>query len=255
MENEKNSNAIATLFVVMAIGVPIASISVSLLTLGYVDSRIDALEWRIEELESQKNPGEDISENVSKIFGTVALSDTDYSEEVYISVEDEQPILNCDEPVPLCDTNTYRCMDYRTLTNHASEQWKLQMECYSDSVTGIRVYQRGKTRYYCAALGSAYGQEIGDAFHITLENGYSFNVVYGDFKNPLGSTDMFYGHPDVNYDGETAIGLVEFIFDKDIAPKSVLNAGTMSALSQFGGLFGDGGNITSIKYLGKVWNV
>lgn len=254
MENEKNSNAIATLFVAMAIGVPIASISVSLLTLGYVDSRIDALERRVEELEAQKNPGGDISENVSKIFGTVALSDTDYNEEVYISVEDEQPMLNCDEPVPLCDTNTYRCMDYRTLTNHASEQWKLQMECYSDAITGIRVYTNGHARYYCAALGSAYGQNIGDAFNITLENGYSFNVVYGDFKNPLGSTDMFYGHPDVNYDGETAIGLVEFIFDKDVAPKSVINAGTMSALSQFGGLFGDGGNITSIKYLGKVWN-
>jgi len=254
LENEKNSNAIATLFVAMAIGVPIASISVSLLTLGYVDSRIDALERRIEELENQKNPGGDISENVSKIFGTVALSDTDYSEEVYISVEDEQPMLNCDEPVPLCDTNTYRCMDYRTLTNHESEQWKLQMECYSDAITGIRVYTHGHAKYYCVALGSAYGQNIGDAFNITLENGYSFNVVYGDFKNPLGSTDMFYGHPDVNYDGETAIGLVEFIFDKDVAPKSVINAGTMSALSQFGGLFGDGGNITSIKYLGKVWN-
>ena len=218
------------------------------------NARVEALEQTVAELEAQKNPGGDISENVSKIFGTVALSDTDYSEEVYISVEDEQPMLNCDEPVPLCDTNTYRCMDYRTLTNHASEQWKLQMECYSDAITGIRVYTNGHAKYYCAALGSAYGQNIGDAFNITLENGYSFNVVYGDFKNPLGSTDMFYGHPDVNYDGETAIGLVEFIFDKDVAPKSVINAGTMSALSQFGGLFGDGGNITSIKYLGKVWN-
>lgn len=254
MENEKNSNAIATLFVSTTLILSVSSMAISLSAYYIFNARVEALEQTVAELEAQKNPGGDILENVSKIFGTVALSDTDYSEEVYISVEDEQPMLNCDEPVPLCDTNTYRCMDYRTLTNHASEQWKLQMECYSDAITGIRVYTNGHARYYCAALGSAYGQNIGDAFNITLENGYSFNVVYGDFKNPLGSTDMFYGHPDVNYDGETAIGLVEFIFDKDVAPKSVINAGTMSALSQFGGLFGDGGNITSIKYLGKVWN-
>ena len=254
MENEKNSNAIATLFVSTTLILSISSMAISLSAYYIFNARVEALEQTVAELENQKNPGGDISENVSKIFGTVALSDTDYSEEVYISAEDEQPMLNCDEPVPLCDTNTYRCMDYRTLTNHASEQWKLQMECYSDAITGIRVYTNGHARYYCAALGSAYGQNIGDAFNITLENGYSFNVVYGDFKNPLGSTDMFYGHPDVNYDGETAIGLVEFIFDKDVAPRSVINAGTMSALSQFGGLFGDGGNITSIKYLGKVWN-
>ena len=254
MENEKNSNAIATLFVSTTLILSISSMAISLSAYYIFNARVEALEQTVAELEAQKNPGVDISENVSKIFGTVALSDTDYSEEVYISVEDEQPMLNCDEPVPLCDTNTYRCMDYRTLTNHASEQWKLQMECYSDAITGIRVYTNGHARYYCAALGSAYGQNIGDAFNITLENGYSFNVVYGDFKNPLGSTDIFYGHPDVNYDGETAIGLVEFIYDKDIAPKSVINAGTMSALSQFGGLFGDGGNITSIKYIGKVWN-
>lgn len=256
MENEK-LNPIAVLFLTTTFVMSGAATVISIASNVCMEAQIKELETKVAELESQKNPGEDISKNVFRITGTIPMSETDYTEEIYIPVlvEDEQPVLTCDEPVPLCDTNTYRCMDYRTLTNHASEQWKLQMECYSDSVTGIRVYQRGKIRYYCAALGSAYGQNIGDAFRITLENGYSFNVVYGDFKNPLGSTEMFYGHPDVNYDGEIAIGLVEFIFDKDVAPSSVLNAGTMSALSQFGGLFGDGGNITSIKYLGKVWNV
>lgn len=158
------------------------------------------------------------------------------------------------EDLPTCDTNTFRCMDYRTLTNHASDQWKLQEECYTDKTTGIRYYIHEGSKYYCAALGSAYTETIGDAFSITLNNGYSFNVVNGDFKVPLG-TPNFYGHPDRNYDGEYCINIVEFIFDKNVAPKSVINAGTMSVLDNFGGLYGNGGNIVSIERVGKVWNV
>lgn len=185
-----------------------------------------------------------------------AIDETDISLDKVATVEydDEAPVLSNTEMVPTCSTNTFRCMDYRTLTNHASEQWKLQMECYSDAVTGIRVYQKNGIRYFCAALGSAYGQNIGDAFNFTLENGTSFNVIYADFKNPLGSTDMFFGHPDTNYDGELGIGLLEFVYDKDIAPQKVIQAGTMTALDIFGGLRGDGGNIAKIVYLGKVWN-
>lgn len=150
------------------------------------------------------------------------------------------------------DTNTYRCMDYRTLTNHRSDQWKLQLECYSDPETGIRCYIYDGVEYYCVALGSAYTETIGDTFKITLQNGYSFNVINGDFKVPLGTPD-FYGFKDINYDGEICIGVVEFIFDKYVAPKKVLQTGTMSAVEKFGGLFGNDGNIVDICYTGRVW--
>lgn len=256
MENnsEVRMNPIAALFIATGIIFNITAVSVSIGNAVWVHDQVTSIreEWEATKADLENSRGE-IFEKTSLISGTIYMSDADYTEEIVVCFEDEQPVLSTYESVPLCSTNTFRCMDYRTITNHASDQWKLQMECYSDPETGIRVYQKGKVRYFCAAMGSAYGQNLGDAFCITLNNGYSFNIVYGDFKNPLGSTEMFYGHPDKNYDEEIGIGLVEFIFDKDVAPSCVLQAGTMSALDQFGGLYGDGGNIASIMYMGEVW--
>lgn len=256
MENnsETRMNPIATLFLTASFIFNTSAVCISVANAVWVHDQVSSVksDWETTKAELEKSRSE-FFEKTSLISGSVEMNEEDYTEEVVICFDDEQPVLSSYETVPLCSTNTYRCMDYRTLTNHNSEQWKLQMECYSDPETGIRVYEKGNVRYFCAAMGSAYGQNIGDAFNITLENGYSFNIVYGDFKNPLGSTEMFYGHPDKNYDEEIGIGLVEFIFDKDVAPVCVLQYGTMSALDQFGGIYGDGGNIVSIKYLGKVW--
>ena len=202
---------------------------------GFYENRIKELELKVKELEAAN-------------YTTIVEADI-------LDIEDDTDPLSvyCSKDVITeYDTNTYRCMDYRTLTNHRSDQWLLQLECYSDPETGIRCYICDDEVYYCAALGSAYTETIGDSFRITLQNGYSFNVINGDFKVPLGTPD-FYGFQDRNYDGEITISIVEFIFDQDVAPKKVLQTGTMSALEQFGGLFGDGGNITDIYYTGRVW--
>lgn len=150
-------------------------------------------------------------------------------------------------------TNTYRYMDYRALTDESSEQYELQKHCYTDADTGIRYLVYENDHYFCAALGSAYGQNLGDLFQVTLENGSTFCIVYADFKNPLGSDDFnFFGHPDLNYDGEFCTNVVEFIVDTDLLPSSVAQTGTLSALSFFGGLNGSGGNIVKIKYIGHL---
>lgn len=203
---------------------------------GFYENRIKELEDKVKELEAID-------------YTTIVESD------IYPDDEDADPLSyfsSRQDVITDYDTNTYRCMDYRTLTNHQSDQWLLQLECYSDPETGIRCYICDGEAYYCAALGSAYTETIGDTFRVTLQNGYSFNVINGDFKVPLG-TPNFYGFQDINYDGEICIGIVEFIFDQDVAPKTVLQTGTMSALEQFGGLFGDDGNIVDIYYTGRVW--
>lgn len=257
--NEKRSNALATTYLIMlnvTIVVLLAWTLCLTVQMKDLEAIVNDISTIMEENENPKNPRVESSEKCLKELRE-SIKQTDISIEYKsptIEYNDEQPDLSVYEMVPTCSTNTFRCMDYRTLTNHASEQWKLQTECYSDGVTGIRVYQRNGVRYFCAALGSAYGQNIGDAFNFTLENGTSFNVIYADFKNPLGSSDIFFGHPDVNYDGELGIGLLEFVYDKDVAPKCVNESGTMTALDIFGGLYGDGGNIAKIVYLGKVWN-
>lgn len=152
--------------------------------------------------------------------------------------------------LPEGDTNMFCCMDYRKLTNTKSDQYQLQLECFTGEETGIRVYHDGEKLYYSVAMGSAYSRTIGDAFEITLENGNVFNVVLGDFKDD--GTFICFGHPCKNYDGHDCTCVVEFIVDMERVPDNVVKAGTFSTMEKFGGLHGTGGNIKSIKPLGNV---
>ena len=276
-----------------ALFIGVISLSVSTVTCfdldRYVHDKLDYISEELENEKAEKSREEDYEKRFEELAERIAAIEDEWAEytaideeeiEIEVDTEEEEEETNeegeweydysdPDEiefsayiPVDILqnptlpmgvETNTYRCMDYRTLTNHASAQWKLQEDCVTDPETGLRTYICDGIPYYCAALGSAYGQTIGDAFKITLNNGYVFNIIYGDFKNTYGSTELFYGHHDTNYDGEDCINIIEFIFDKDAAPDSVLKAGTMSALKQFGGLYGDGGNIVSIQKIGKIW--
>ena len=269
---DKKSNPIATLYITVVSLLTSASICISVGTAMYVNSKADDISEQVAAIsEEEKSRGENyekqleelserireidisIEEDINPIVGdTVKL---EYAEAAMAEVEEELIAPLSKERLPDGDTNTYRCMDYRTITNHRSVQWALQEECFTDPETGIRYLLVDGHKYFCSAMGSAYGQTIGDAFHLTLQNGYEFDVIYGEFKNALSENPdpYFFGHPDVNYDGEVCTSLIEFIYDKDVAPLSVIMAGTMSKLEQFGGLYGDGGNIVSIKYLGKVW--
>lgn len=149
-------------------------------------------------------------------------------------------------------TNIYTCEPYQNF-NSRSDQYRLQLDSNTDE-NGLRYFTYNNELYYTVAMGNAFGHTIGDAWLIELVNGYSFNVVMGDFKHPIKDDPYDYGDLTVNYDGEETINVIEFIADLDILPKSVIKAGTMSALDRFGGLYGNGGNIERITYLGKVWN-
>ena len=162
-----------------------------------------------------------------------------------------------EEPKLLPDghTNTYRCEDYR-LFDPKSQQAALQRECFTDNLgTGIRIYMsEDELFYYCAALAGAYGTEIGHAYHIKLKCGTTLNVIMGDYKHPIDNVSPDdYGDADVNYDGQPTTSVIEFIVDMNAIPEAVRQSGTMSALGEFGGLYGDGGDIVEIKDLGKVW--
>jgi len=173
------------------------------------------------------------------------------------SVETEEVKISGDfMPLPAGMTNTYRCEDFRKFTDTKSDHYQLQLECATDMETGIRFYRKDGVVYLCAALGGAYCSSIGEAYKITLKCGYVFNVVSADFKHANQITDpdpTDYGDADTNYDKQPATNVIEFVYDKKIAPQKVIMAGTMSALDKFGGLYGDGGNIVSMERLGKVW--
>lgn len=159
------------------------------------------------------------------------------------------------ERLPEGATNRFDGMDFRTITDIQSDQYKLQQECFSGIKTGIRMYDTGEEGYYCAALGGAYGTDIGDTWHVALKNGSEFNIILAEYKHPIDNPDPNdFGDPCKNYDGEDCTNVIEFVFDGDYLPKEVLIAGTFSKLTLFGGLYGDGGDIVKMEYTGRKWS-
>ena len=131
----------------------------------------------------------------------------------------------------------------------------MQEECFTDFTTGIRYWtDESGEPWCCAALAGAYGREIGQCYIFTLKNGYTIPVIMADFKHPIDNIRADdYGDDDINYDGQKCINIIEFIVDMVAAPVCVKQAGTMSALECFGGLYGNLGNIVKIEYLGRRW--
>ncbi len=159
------------------------------------------------------------------------------------------------------ETNSFFCEDFRRLNVQGTPIYRLQQECYTEEVTGLRYYLSDGVRYYCVALGNAYGIDIGDTWIVTLANGESFGIIYADYKHSIEEIDPFdfgdqfdlEGNQLYNYDGEPVMNVLEFVYDNQTAPKAMILAGTMTYFERFGGLYGDGGNIVGIKYLERKW--
>lgn len=162
-------------------------------------------------------------------------------------------------------TNTMRCEPYmiedkigkmQSVFPANTHQGMLQEKCYTDAETGIRYYvDADGLRWNCAALGLAYGIEIGTAYEFTLANGTVIPVILADFKHDINNypNPYDYGDPDMNYDWESCINVIEFIVDLDMMPTAAREAGTMTQLEKFGGLYGHDGNIVDVRKVGRVW--
>lgn len=185
------------------------------------------------------------------------------SEEVQASASNELPIsselkddlqapaINNYERLPAGHTNVISGMPYTTITNKKSEQWALQLQAYTGKY-GIRCYFDGDHIYFLAAMGSAYGREIGNAFRVTLKCGTELYVMLGEFKDD-GTDPNFFGHPTTHADGYDVTCVLEFIYDAEHINSKALQAGNFCNIEYFGGLHGDGGDIARIEYLGRKW--
>lgn len=119
-------------------------------------------------------------------------------------------------------TKTYA--HYNAVTAKNSPQYKLlnSKECYTDSETGIRMIDG----YYCVALGSYYGSEIGTKYRITFSTGKSINVILCDQKSDR-HTDSNHQYAVKNED------IMEFYVQKNKIPGNV--RGNYGNLEQFSG--------------------
>lgn len=190
-------------------------------------------------------------------------------EVIEVQCDDEQPVLYYEQEtkryvglpeitwsfnrLPDAHTNTYRCEDYR-LFARGTEQYQIQQKAFTEPETGLRHVIIGGEQYYTVALASAYGITLGNAWRVTLRNGSQFNILHGDYKHPImqARADDF-GDADVNYDEQDTVSVIEFIYDEQAMPRKAKLAGTASYFEQFGGMYGDGGDIVKIEYLGRKW--
>ena len=183
--------------------------------------------------------------------------------------EEVKPVINWKEyvviftigqlvPLPQgIDTNTFRCMDYRKITDITSWQYKLQTLSKTDTISGLRYYEHNGEKYYTVALATAYGIDIGNAYKVTLQNGTTFNIIHAEYKHDIrypSPTD--FGDADKNYDGENTISVIEFVYDWKSAPSGLISDGEANRwLGEGCDIYGDGCNIKSMEYLGKIWTV
>ena len=138
--------------------------------------------------------------------------------------------------VPVGDTSFKSYMDWETITNTRSPQYKLQENCYTDC-DGLRKYGDD----YCVALGSYYAKYIGERFRVTLDSGDSFTAVVGDFKADR-HTDSVHRYTPMANGGKNVI---EFIVDTDELDTTARKMGDISYISGFKG------NVSTIE---RIYN-
>lgn len=161
-------------------------------------------------------------------------------------------VLSC-EPYMTKETDESGNIRYKNAFAANSEQAMLQEDCFTDE-NGIRYYKTGGKKCLCAALATAYSTEIGTVFEAELKNGTKLLIICADFKNPLEeANEPIYGTPCTNYDDQDAVCLFEFVVDWTKLPRIVKDAGAFTVLPQFGGLYGDGGNVVKLTKLGRWW--
>lgn len=229
-----------------------------------IESKIEDLKKSLEE--DYEKRFDDLSDKIKAIDRKLEETKNDtYTETIIFT--DEIPEAECSkERLPEgVDTNRYDCEHYSF--GYGTDQYWLQLACYTDE-KGLRYFSHNGKKYYCVAMGGAYGIDIGDTWDVTLECGTTFGVILSDYQhsieevdpNDFGERYVYDSYGNVvdllrNYDGEPVVHVLEFIVDIDSIPKSVLRAGTVSKLDEFGGLYGDGGNIIDISYQGRAWSI
>jgi hypothetical protein len=139
--------------------------------------------------------------------------------------------------LPSVDTQFKAYMDYRTITDKKSPQWRLRELAYTDDYGFRRIVND-----YVVALGTYYSKEVGERFRITLDTGVSFTVITGDIKDPAHTDEKNMYTPIKS--GKNAAGcVVEFIVDTEKLDDNAERLGTISYFNIFEG------NIKSIEKL------
>ena len=113
------------------------------------------------------------------------------------------------------------------LFNKASNQYKLQLQCYTDE-NGLRYTMYNNEKFYCVAVGTGTGLTVGDYGYLLLEDGTYVNIVVGDIKQNIHT----------NYNNTVTLHsncASEFIVDTTKLNKTVKRMGDVSYVNNWNG--------------------
>ena len=133
-------------------------------------------------------------------------------------------------------------MDYRTVTNPKTPSYSIvhSNNSYTDEY-GLRRYNND----YLVALGSYYSTDIGDRFEVTLDTGKTFTVMMADGKWDIDCDENNMYTPTIDYNGEYAGNLLEFIMDKYSVSSEMYGYGSLDYYDAFKG------SVIKMIYLGR----
>lgn len=134
--------------------------------------------------------------------------------------------------VPGGDTTFKAYMDYRTITDTSSKQWKLQQAAYTGDY-GIREVD-GR---YCVAIGTGYGVGLGEELTVTLDSGKQFEIIVSDLKMDI-HTDETCRYTPMS---EGRKNVLEFIVHDDYLHEHTKLTGNLNHILQ--------GNIEEMSYV------
>ncbi len=111
-------------------------------------------------------------------------------------------------------------MDYRTITDRRSNQYKLQMRASTLEENGLRILRDR----YMVAVGSYFGCSVGQYIDVVLADGEVLECIVGDVKQ------------DIHTDSQNLHGLngdtVEFIVNEDVLKDKTDVVGNISDVSE-----------------------
>lgn len=146
--------------------------------------------------------------------------------------------------LPNLSTNVKYCTDYRCYNIEGTPQKYIQDHSVTDEY-GLRKFKGD----YCIGLGTAYSNRIGDRFYIELDNGTSFTMIVSDIKADQDTDPSNRYCPCVDYDGNLAANVLEFIMDSDSVSDEMYAYGSIHYYDYFDG------DIVKMVYLGRSLNV
>ena len=177
---------------------------------------------------TETKPETETVTTTTEVETTVATQET-YLAEAVTEIEMVETEIY---PFPEYDTSFKAYMDYRTITDTTTSQWRLQQQAWTDDY-GLRRLNAD----YMVAMGTGYADEVGDRFQITFDNGEIITVVVGDIKADI-HTDSSCRYVRI---GSENVNVLEFIVDENKLKQNIKITGTVGTYSHLSG------NITKIE--------